>query len=253
MSKGTTITREQYLQHRAEAGRDSRRKIILPGILLVVPMLALTTVFGKARPPINLPELILFWSLAAVGIVGLAWCYVRMFQDMKSHSLFCPCCGKNIGSFKAERWLIASGRCIKCGGKVFQDSPDTISADSAPLVPQTDYESRLKKAEAALLWQSFFVSIPLLVTYTWIGRQAMSPTGSESYHAAIFFSVSILCLAIIMFLVERTIRQFGIKCPKCGSAPLRKGAAKIVLSTGGCVSCGHSIFAIQSSNGGSPK
>ncbi|MBL9183512.1 MAG: hypothetical protein JNN17_15335 [Verrucomicrobiaceae bacterium] len=253
MSNGATITREQYLQRRAEAGRESRRKIILPSALFVVPLFALTTVFGKTQPPINMAELMLFWSLTAVGIVGLVWCYVRMFQDIKAHSFVCPCCGKNIGSFKAERWLIASGRCIKCGGKVFQDSPDTISAESDRSVPQTDYESRLKKAEATMLWQSFFVSIPLLVTYIWIGRQAMSPTGSESYHAAIFFGVSILCLAIIMFLVERTSRRFGIKCPKCGSAPLRKGAAKIVMSTGGCVSCGHSIFAIQSSSGGSPK
>lgn len=253
MSSVAAITREQYLQQRKEAARVSRRKIILPGILFVVPLFALTIVFGKEKPPANMGELVLFGTLAFIGFVGLVWCYVRMFLDVKMNAFACPCCGKNLGGHKASQWLIASGNCIKCGGKVFQDSLVTVKSESESLSLRADYEERLKQAESALLRQSFFVSIPLLLALIWLARQYLSPTGPESYHGGILVVIFAISAVILVVLVERVLSRSEIKCANCGSTPLRHGSVKIVLSTGCCVKCGSPMFASQPSNGGLPK
>lgn len=254
MSNRVTITREQYLQQRKDAAKVSQRKIILPGVLFVIPLFTLITLFKKERPPTSLNEHILFWSLCCIILVGMIWCNWRMFADAKLNAIHCPACGKNNGGYKASRWLIASGNCIKCGEKMLRDVPAMITkSDAAISISRADYEKRLKQVEHSLLRSSLYVSVPLLVTLIWLGRQYISPTGPEPSHDLILLGVLGLSAMILMIMYERELRRSEIKCSNCGLMPFRNGTAKIVLSTGGCVKCGNPMFTNQPSNGGLPE
>ena len=233
----------------------SRRKIILPGLLFVIPLVTLTKLFSKEKPPVSADDSLLFWSLCGIGSVGLIWCYYRMlYADPRLNLFNCPSCGKNNGGHKASRWLIASGKCIKCGEKMLHDDLAMIAkSDEATSISRADYEERLKQVECSLLRSSFFVSVPLLITLIWLGRQYLSPTGPESSHEGILLGVFGIAAIILIVLYERALSRSRTKCPNCGSSPLRNGTAKIALSTGCCAKCGSPMFASQSVAGGLSK
>ena len=252
MTNRATITREQYLQQRKDTAKVSQRKIILPGVLFVIPLFTLNTLFSKERPPTSLNERILFWSLCCIVTIGVIWCYYRMYADAKLNAINCHSCGKNNGGHSASRWLIASGKCIKCGEILLRDLPAMIAKScETTSITRADYEERLKQVECTLLRSSFFVCVPLLVTLIWLGRQYLRPTGPESYHDGILLGAIGIAAIILVILYERQLGRSEIKCPKCSSNPLRDGSAKIVLSTGCCVKCGSPMFKAPASDGGS--
>jgi hypothetical protein len=248
-----TITREQYLQHRKGAARVSSRRLMPSVILFFVPIVILITVFGKKNPPVTKPEQLMFWSMTFIGLVGLVWGYVRMFLDRNLNAIYCPSCGKNNGGYKASRWLIASGKCIKCGEKMFPSSPDRLKSETESLALCADYKKRLKQAESAMVRPLLFVSIPLLMALIWLGRQYTSPTGPEPYHGGILIGILGVWAVALLVLIERVLNRSWIKCANCGSSPLRDGSNKIVLSTGCCVNCGNPMFASSPSKGGLAK
>jgi hypothetical protein len=240
MTSEMIITREQYLQQRKDAAKVSRRKIILPGFLFIIPLITLITLFKKERPPTSLNEHILFWLLCCIILIGMIWCYWRMFADAKLNAVHCLACGKNNGGHKASRWLIASGNCIKCGEKMLADEPSLIAtSDETTSISRADYQERLQRVEHSFLRASMYVCVPLLVALIWLAQQYTSPTGPEPYHDGLLLAAFGIAAIVLLLIYERHLDCSQIKCPKCSSNPLRNGSAKIVLATGCCAKCGN--------------
>lgn len=244
MSNQATITREQYLQQRKDAAKVSRRKIILPGLLFVIPLVTLTKLFSKEKPPVSADDSLLFWSLCGIGSVGLIWCYYRMlYADPRLNAIHCPACGKNNGGFKNSKWLIASGLCNRCKKRVFGDdsASPSESVNEAILPSRVEYDEKHRLASALMGKRVLVPATGFLILTSWHAWKYFSPTGVEPADETLLITVSIV-LVLGMLLSMSKVKLNDLACPRCRAVQSHPALLKIVLATGNCPSCGAQML-----------
>lgn len=244
MSNRATITREQYLQQRKDAAKVLRRKIVLPGILFAIPLITLTKLFSKEKPPASPDDRLLFWSLCGIGLVGLIWCYYRMlYADPKLNAIHCPACGKNNGGFKNSRWLIASGKCVQCKEPMLEDTtPSTPErALNAALPSRADYE-RKYKSMSVLVYKRLLVPLTvILVLACWSAWKHFKAGGNEPADSRLLLTLGLI-LVVGMLITSNKVKTDGLACPKCQAVQSHAALLKVVLATGNCPSCGAQML-----------
>lgn len=244
MSNRATITRVQYLQQRKDAAKVSRRKIILPGLLFAIPLVTLTKLFSKEKPPVSADDRLLFWSLCGIGLVGLIWCYYRMlYADPSLNFIRCPACGKNNGGFKNSKWLIASGKCVQCKEPMLEDSMLKTSeqAIDAELPSRSDYERKYESI-SALTYKRLMVPLTMiLVLACWNAWNYFSVGGNEPADTKLLLALTVMAV-IGMLMTVNKVKTDDLACPKCHVVQRHPTLLKIVLATGNCPSCGAQML-----------
>jgi len=243
MSSRATITREQYLQQRKAAAKVSGRKMILPALLLIIPLFVLICLFSKERPPVTPNDRILFWTLCGAGLIGMIWCYYRMYADAKLNVIRCPACGKNNGGFKNSKWLIASGKCVQCKEPMLEDSMPKTSeqAFDAALHSRADYE-RKYKSMSALMYKRLMVPLTMILVLTcWNAWNYFSVGGSEPAGSNLLLALSAMAV-IGMLMTVNKVKTDDLTCQKCHVVQRHPTLLKIVLATGNCPACGAQMF-----------